>query len=132
MNTIQLLTVYFIFKSRVNANYPLNRRMRRLFKINGFKRKIIIHPLLFLAMRNFSTINDDELITTLQDCFELIQNSHNLYKKSIMQKKNEVYSKEHNNCWNVIGNDPNVKSIAKNPCPSQFLHLIQSYQITMN
>ena len=64
-------------------------------------------------MRNFSTINDDELITTLQDCFELIQNSHNLYKKSIMQKKNEVYSKEHNNCWNVIGKDPNVKSIAK-------------------
>ena len=108
-----MLTVSFVFNSRENANYPLNRRMRRLFKINGFKRKIIIHPLLFLAMRNFTTISDDELITTLQDCFELIKSSHNLSKKSKVQKKNESYAKEQNNCWNVIGNDPNVKSIAK-------------------
>ena len=87
--------------------------MRRLFKIDGFKRKIIIHPLLFLALRNFTTINDDELIVILQDCFELIQNSHNLSKKRKMQKKNESHSKDQNNCWNVIGKDPNVKSIAK-------------------
>ena len=68
---------------------------------------------MLLAMQKFSTINDDELITTLHDCFELIQNSHNLSKKSKMPKKNEIYAKEHNSCWNVIGKDPNVKSIAK-------------------
>ena len=102
-----------ISQFRSNANYPLNRRMRMKFKIDGFKKKMIIHPLFLYVFRMFNPTKDEELKETFKECCELIKNAHRPSNKNKIQKKNENYPQEQNTCWNVIGNDPNVKSIAQ-------------------
>ena len=86
--------------------------MRRKFGLKDFKQKINVHPLIFMALRKCYPLSDEELTNIFKEGCELIQNAHKPSNKNKKQK-NDNYPQEQNNCWNVIGNDPNVKSMAK-------------------
>ena len=85
-------------------------------KIKGFKKKIIVHPLVFKAFQSYMPIDDECRKTIFGECCKLIQDAHN--KTNEVKKKNENCPQEQScNYRNMIGNDPNIKSLVKKMPP---------------
>ena len=107
------------FLCREYSNYPLNRKLRSRCNISGFKNKIVVHPLAFKAFRSYTetTRTDEDLKDIFEECCNLIQHAHDSKDDTGkgFEKKNEFKRNVENNTnyKNLLGKDPNVKSLVK-------------------
>ena len=70
--------------------------------------------------RSHNIIDDDEKVTKFKECYELIMDAHKVTEKLGMKNENGSQGEE-NKCMNVIGNDPNVKSMLEKFPPRTLL-----------
>ena len=99
----------------------MNRVMRRRNKIQGFKKKIIVHPLLFKAFSSYFEVDDAEKAAVYKECCALILDAHkgtaNTNKKNGDERCNKPNSEQISVNKHLLGKDPHVKSLVKSIPP---------------
>ena len=79
-------------------------------KIKGFKKKIIVHPMVFKAFQSYISIDDEARNNIFKECCRLIQDAHN--KTNETKKKNENCPQEQSsNYRNMIGEQSTTNDV---------------------